>query len=131
MNEHTDTAVSEAVPTTDYPQQAVQVVAKAYTLEASLNGRLDGLLAQAIAEYKALPSAERTAAKQSSIASQYMGVVNGLEADADAQINTLIAELKEIEQASGGSIALSAAVRSYYEAAKSNKKAELINRLFA
>ncbi len=103
-----------------------ELIARVYLLRSSFTGQLDGLVAQAKAEYVAQKKATGKADK-ASIAAKYIRKGYALESACDGQIEELLskisAELKRID----GDMSLVGQIRSAYNAEKSVKKADLLS----
>ncbi len=105
-----------------------ELIAKLYVLKSTYISKLDGLAADAKAEYKATPEAERTEKWKSSKISKYMSLATSLEATCDAQVEAIVTELRTELKKTGGDMSLIDTVRSSYESEKQIKKAFYLNK---
>lgn len=106
-----------------YEQELSAVIAKVYVLREEFLGKLDALLAQALAEYKAMPSEQRTAGGLASFASGYLSKGLDMEKQCDAQIEAIIVELETLLQENNGDLSIAQTVYDTYVEEKSLKKA--------
>ncbi len=122
-----------AAPEPEAPQQSADDKAKAeqearvqnlfaqlYVLRASFNTQLDNLIGECIQEFLALDPSSQTRAAKIRIVYARMDDVTAMEADCDAQVESIAAQLDEIDPALG------AKARQYYKNEKDLKKASLI-----
>ncbi len=130
----TETSTADqAKPEPEAPQQSADDKAKAeqearvqnlfaqlYVLRASFNTQLDNLIGECIQEFLALDPASQTRAAKIRIVYARMDDVTAMEADCDAQVESIAAQLDEIDPALG------AKARQYYKNEKDLKKASLI-----
>lgn len=103
-----------------------ELIARVYFLKASFTGQLDGLVAQAKAEYVAQKKATGKADK-SSIAAKYIKKGYALEGACDGQMEALLSEISAELKRIDGDMSLVGQIRSAYKAEKSVKKAELLS----
>ena len=94
--------------------------AQLYVLRSSFNTRIDNLIGECIQEFLALDPAEQTRAAKIRIVYNRMDDVTAMEAECDAQVESIAAQLDEIDPALG------AKARQYYKNEKDLKKASLI-----
>ena len=94
--------------------------AQLYVLRSSFNTRIDNLIGECIREFLALDPAEQTRAAKIRIVYNRMDDVTAMEAECDAQVESIAAQLDEIDPALG------AKARQYYKNEKDLKKASLI-----
>ena len=104
-------------------QIVARYTAKLYAVRGSYMGRLNGLIDEAKAEYKALPKEERTKAAQASIISSKIAVGEALEGECDGVVAGILADLEAELNAIGASTAPVGQMRSYYESEKVSQKA--------
>ena len=105
-----------------YEQKLSEVIAKVYVLREDFMGRLDSLMNQAIAEYKAIPAEERNA-RLASFVSGYLAKGLDMEKDCDAKIEAIIVELETLLQENNGDMSIAQTVYDTYVEEKSLKKA--------
>ncbi len=122
-----------AAPEPEAPQQSAadkaqaeqearvqNLFAQLYVLRASFNTQLDNLIGECIQEFLALDPAEQTRAAKIRIVYARMDDVTAMEANCDAQVESIAAQLDEIDPALGTK------ARQYYKNEKDLKKASLI-----
>ena len=105
-----------------YEQQLSELVARVYVLREQYTAILDGMVAQAKAEYSAMPEKDRTKSKLASWASGYASRASELEAQCDAEMNAIIAEMKRLVDANNGDRGFVNTVAYAYAQEKSIKK---------
>lgn len=103
-----------------------ELIARVYLLRSSFSGQLDGLVAEAKAEYVAQKRATGKADK-ASIASKYIGKGHALEGVCDGQMEALLSDISAELNRIGGDTSLVGQIRSAYSAEKSVKKANLLS----
>lgn len=133
-DENKKTVQGETSPTSQVPDNSAKAeaitgkyVSRLYSLQGTYIGKLDGLLNTAIAEYKAVPEEKRSKAKMISIASKYIPKGYALESSCDAQVNSLLADLKKELEVIGADTSIISTIRSHYQSEKSMKKAYYLN----
>lgn len=102
------------------PSHVDDIVARIYVLRSGYTGRVDSLIAQALADYRANKGTE------SELMTQYVGKGYALEAECDAQIEALLSELSAELKRTGGDMGLVSQIRTAYQQEKSLKKAAII-----
>lgn len=98
-------------------------IAKLYVVKSRFVGELTSLEGTIKSAYGALPKEQRVPASRKSIAGQYISVVANLEAQCDAEVDAILAELTTKLQQQGKDTSVVATLRSAYENEKSLKKA--------
>lgn len=106
-----------------YEQELSAVIAKVYVLREEFLGKLDALLAQALAEYKAMTPEQRTASNLTTFVSNYLSVGLDMEKQCDARIEAIIVELETLLQENNGDLSIAQTVYDTYVEEKSLKKA--------
>lgn len=99
------------------------IVAEVYVLREEFLIRLDKLMAQALADYKALAPEERTGSKLAGMVSDYMAKGLAMEKECDAQIEQIVARLEQVLIDGGGDFSIAETVFDTYVNEKSLKKA--------
>ena len=107
---------------TAYEKQLSAVIARVYALREDFMGRLEALMNQAIAEFKAIPAEERSA-KLASFVSGYLAKWLDMEKECDARIEAIIIELETLLQENNGDLSIAQTVYDTYVEEKSLKKA--------
>lgn len=98
-----------------------QLIAQVYLLKSSFSGRIDSLIEQAKAEYIA-----NNCQNKAGIAGKYLRKGTDMEAECDARMESLLAEISSELQKTGGDSSIVSEIRSAYKNEKSIKKAELV-----
>lgn len=110
-------------PTTgEQPSRVDDIIAKIYVLRSSYTGRIDSLVGQALADYRAKKGTK------SELMSQYISLGYQLEAECDAKMEALLSELQSELKRTGGDTSLVSRIRSAYQTEKSLKKAAIIEK---
>ena len=103
-----------------------ELLARVYLLRSSFTGQIDGLVEQAKAEVIASGNKDNVFA----LASKFIGMGNSLEAQCDAQMESLLGEISAELQRTGGDTGIVGEIRSAYENEKSIKKAALLDKYY-
>jgi len=111
-----------------YNEKIASLVARMYVLKSQFSGKIDGIVSSMKAEYNALPERQQNVSARSEIATRYMGQISSLEAQCDAQVNSVITELRTALTESGQSMTLADSVLSAYQNEKEITKAYYVNR---
>ena len=104
-------------------EQIAALVTKMYVLKAEYEGAVAGIVESMKAQFSALPASERTTSSKSSIAASYMGQINSMEAQCDAQVNAIVSELRQVLSSNGRDTALADSILSTYASEKEATKA--------
>lgn len=97
--------------------------AQLYGLRDVFQGRLNGLMDQARAEYAALPEEERTGSAKRSIIYSKIDQGEAMEAQCDAMVDAYLKQMESELKAAGQSTDSVKELRDYYEETKINQKA--------
>lgn len=97
--------------------------AKLYGVRGSFQGRLNGLMASAEAEFMSLPPEQRTSAAKRSIIYSKIGQGEAMEAECDAIVESILGQMQAELAAAGQSTAPVSQLRSQYQNAKVSQKA--------
>lgn len=107
----------------EYEQQVNALIAEVLVLRENFLIKLDELMSQAIAEYKALSPEDRTGSKLMGMISDYLSKGLALEKECDAQIEEICARLEIVQRENSGDLSLVDTVFDNYVNEKSLKKA--------
>lgn len=107
----------------DYQKQISAVVAKVYVLREKFTIELDNMKNEAVAEYKAIPEADRTSGKLTDFAKKYVKRAAELEKQCDSEMDAIVAELDALISANNGDYSIIDTVIETYASEKSLKKA--------
>lgn len=114
---------SATQPSADADKRIAELVTKMYVLKSEYTGAVNGIVADMKAEYSLLPKEQRNLSSKQSIAAKYLGTINTMEAQCDAQVNAIVSELRTLLKANGRDEALADAILSTYATEKENTKA--------
>lgn len=103
--------------------------AKLYGVRGAFEGKLSGLIAEAKAEYLALPPDQQNGSGKSAILNSKLSSAESMEAECDAMVESLLGEMEAELKAAGESTAPVGELRSYYKEAKVNQKAYYLSLL--
>jgi len=107
----------------DYQKQLSAVVAKVYVLREKFTIELDNMKNEAVAEYKAIPEADRTSGKLTDFAKKYVKRAAELEKQCDSEMDAIVGELDALIRANNGDHSIIDTVIETYASEKSLKKA--------
>ncbi len=121
----TETPSPEAL----YQAALSEQVARVYVLREEFTAKLEELMAQGKAEYRAMPESERTKAKLASWASGYVSKASELEKQCDAEMDRIIADTRALIRANNGDLSLLKTLAYSYAQEKSIQKSIYIQEL--
>lgn len=107
----------------EYEKQLAAIIAEVYVLREQFLIKLDELLEQAKAEYRALAPEQRTKAQMVPLVADYMARGTRLEEECDAKIVEILDRLEKLVRANNGDTKLSQTIFDTYVDEKSIKKA--------
>jgi len=113
----------------EYLKKLAEYIAEAYMLRAEFVGQLEEMFAEAKAEYRSIPKANRTVFKTAILVAKYVKKAGELEAAADAAMEELLSSISELCQEYGESDEIVATIRESYKAQKSSTKAYYLSLL--
>lgn len=116
-NTQTNTNIS------DVDKRVAELVTKMYVLKSEYTGAVEGVVASMKAEYSNLPADQRNKSSKVAIAERHMGDINAMEAQCDAQVNSVVTELRKLLKDNGRDTALADAIVTSYDTEKANTKA--------
>lgn len=99
-----------------------RLITKLYVLRSSYTSRLDGLITAAKNEFYALPEAQRTDTARRRIVSAKISQGSAMEGACDAQVSSIVSQIRSQLRAAGKSTDLADQVMSTYEREKQLKK---------
>ncbi len=113
---------------TDQPEQdrVSEIVAELYVVQADFISRLEAVGDSAYADYKAI---HYDRSQITSIVDSYTGTVANMEAECDATVRALLAELEAELNKVGGDLGLVSEIRQFYYKEKSLKKSYYLNKM--
>lgn len=99
-----------------------RLITKLYVLRSSYTSRLDGLITAAKNEFYALPEAQRTDTARRRIVSAKISQGSAMEGACDAQVSSIVSQIRSQLRTAGKSTDLADQVMSTYEREKQLKK---------
>lgn len=118
---------TQKVSDEEYNRKVSELIAQVYVIKANFTSQLSVFESSIINSYKALPPEQRTAATKARIVSENMGYVVSMEAQCDAQISAVTAELYAFLTSCGKDTSLVDSINSAYANEKELKKAYYIS----
>ncbi len=109
-------------PTTVEPSRVEDIIARIYVLRSGYVGKIDGLVSQALADYRAKKGTKKE------LMAQYISKGYALEGECDAKMERLLSELEAELKRTGEDTSLVDQVRFAYQSEKSLKKAAIIEK---
>ncbi|MBR4546171.1 MAG: hypothetical protein IKO14_09440 [Oscillibacter sp.] len=113
-------AEAEAKAKAEKEAKVQNLFAQLYVLQSSFNTKLDNVIQECITEFLALEPEQQTRTAKIRIVYARMDTISDMEADCDAQVESIAAQLDELDPELG------AKARQYYKNEKELKKANLI-----
>lgn len=107
----------------DYEKQLSKLIAEVYVLREEFLIKLEELLEQAKAEYKALPAEERTKSKLVPMVADYMTLGTNLEEECDAKLIDILLRIETLVEENDGDPKLTQTIMETYAEEKRIKKA--------
>jgi len=108
-------------------ERIAALIAKLYLMEGGYTAQLESIRQSGENAFFALAESKRTTKAKISIAMDCISKAEALEEKCDAEMDSLLAELREILKEYGGDLSLIGDIRSYYAAQKDLKKAEYLS----
>lgn len=109
--------------TSAYEKELSALIAKVYVLREEYLIALDNMQAAATADYKAIPSEQRSGSAVASLVSDYLARAAELEKECDGRMDAIITQLEKLLKENGGDMSLADTVFNTYVDEKSLKKA--------
>lgn len=116
-------AKQETVTTADVDKRTAELVTRMYVLKSEYTSQVEGIVSAMKAEYSKLPPEQRNFSAKRTIATSYLGTINAMEAQCDAQVNAIVTELRQLLRANGRDEAIADSILSTYAREKENTKA--------
>ncbi len=102
-------------------------ITELYNLKNEYIGTLDGMVASAVAEYKALDKSERTRSKQLEIGAAYAKKAMALEEECDGKVANIVSSIEKELKVVGGSMEIITTINNAYTSEKNLKRAYYLN----
>ena len=112
-----------------YEQALSRLVAQVFVMREQYTAQLDAMVEQAKAEYKAMPESSRTRSNLLSWAGGYMSRASEMEAQCDAQMDAILAEMGALIRANNGDTSILKTMAFSYAEEKSIQKSIYIQEL--
>lgn len=124
-----DVSASAPAKQSDYSERLSALVAQVYVLREEYLNDLARLEANARADYGALPESERTAARLTSLAGDYIAKGTALEKECDGKMDAILTEMERLIAENEGDESFPDLVFDSYLQEKSLKKAWYMSKL--
>ncbi len=112
------------------PRSVDTIIQSFYVLKSKYVTSLDKLIRQCKVEWRAKPKSEQTFSARLVMAEKCMRLGNVLESECDAEMASLMAELKAALTQGGQSTSIISEIQAIYDQEKQLKKAALISRYY-
>lgn len=99
-----------------------RLITKLYVLRGSYTSRLNGLMSSAKSEFYALPAEQRTDTARRRIISSKISQGSAMEGACDAQVSSIVSQVRSRLSATGQSTALADQIMSSYQSEKQLRK---------
>lgn len=119
-----------ATPAVDYDTLISEKVAELYVVKANFSSQLASMKKAAENEFDSYPKEERTEAKKLEIIKSKISGASALEKQCDAQVATIVADLKSLLAEAGRDTALADKINEAYNQEKKVMKAKYVNKYF-
>ena len=106
------------------------LIQQTYALKAIAEKGLNSSISAAKAEYKTLPAGQQTKTKKIMICLSKTGELTSLQSYCDKEMGRIVSQLRTVLKENGQSTELADQVMSTYKAEKSQRYAELKNKLY-
>ena len=129
-------ASSSKAPVEEKQQEAAceaevkALIQQTYALKAIAEKGLNSSISAAKAEYKTLPAEQQTKTKKIMICLSKTGELTSLQSYCDKEMGRIVSQLRTVLKENGQSTELADQVMSTYKAEKSQRYAELKNKLY-
>jgi hypothetical protein len=130
----TPTDAAASAPTQEeesWKQEIKALLQQLYAVKARANSGLNQCIAEAKAEYKALPQSEQTQAKKVSICLSKAGQLRTLQSSCDKEVNSIVEEMRQVLEQNGQSTELADSALATYKSEKEAMYAELLSKLYS
>ena len=118
-----DSVKPPANNSSDVDKRTAELVTRMYVLKSDYVSQIDGIIASMKAEYTKLPPEQRNLSAKRTIATKYLGTINAMETQCDAQVNAIVTELRQLLKANGRPTDLADSILATYASEKENTKA--------
>lgn len=109
-------------------KQVAELVARMYVLKAQYSSEVEGIVESMKKEYAALDESQRTTSAKTSIVSKYLNTISAMEAQCDAQVNSVVEQLKQVLKDTGQDTTLADSILQAYKNEKEITKSYYISK---
>ena len=109
-------------------EQIASLVAKMYVYKSQYTSSIASIVDTMYYQFYALPVEQQTYSTKVSIYNGYAGQIAAMEAQCDAQVNTLVSQLRALLKENGRDESLADSLLAAYNTEKENSKAYHISR---
>ena len=114
-----------------YEKEIRNLINQMYAVKSRAEAGLNSAIAEAKAEFKALPAEKQTQAKKVSICMAKTSQLRSLESSCDKEVDAIVAQMRTILTENGQSTALADQALATYKAEKSAMYATLTEKLYS
>lgn len=107
-----------------------QCIAALYALESQYTAKLEAIVQETKAEYRALPEEERTTANKLALVQAKLDLLLAAEAQCDSEVELLLQRIQQELDSQGSDDGLAGELRTAYEDAKAARKAAYLTELY-
>lgn len=129
-NGSTENPSAPETPAVDYDTLISEKVAELYVVKANFSSQLASMKKAAENEFDACPKEEQTEAKKLEIIKSKISGASALEKQCDAQVATIVADLRSLLAEAGRDTALADKINEAYNKEKKVMKAKYVNKYF-
>ncbi len=104
------------------------LIGKLYVLKSQFEGQLAAIEAQTLAQYDALPKEKHTTASKLDLGNQGLEKAAGLEKSCDAQVESILSQIKTLLQQTNQDDSLVDSIRSAYNSEKQITKSYYVSK---
>lgn len=122
-----DNAQNPADNSTNNANYVSLYITELYSMKSEYLGRLDGMVSQAISEYKSLDKSQRTQSKKLEIGTSYLKRALTLEKECDGKVSSILSSLEKQLKADKKSTEIITTLKNAYNSEKTLKRAYYLN----
>lgn len=114
-----------------YEAEVKALILQLYSVKARAEGGLNSCIAEAKAEFKALPEAQQTQSKKLSIVFSKSKRLYDLQASCDKEVEAIVSQMRKVLTENGQSTALADQAMASYQSQKSAMYSSLMAKLYS
>lgn len=114
-----------------YEAEVKALILQLYSVKARAEGGLNSCIAEAKAEFKALPEAQQTQSKKLSIVFSKSKRLYDLQASCDKEVESIVSQMRKVLTENGQSTALADQAMASYQSQKSAMYSSLMAKLYS